>query len=398
MLKNKHLSGFTLVEIIVVLGIIALVAGLGFINFQASNNSSTTFSASRDVLTSDIRLAADKALNEERFQGQRPTGWGVQFIGGYNTYTMFADLDGDRVYDTNEKFKSGKLNQDLKIFPSYGGVLTGSVVFNTGDGKTYFNNNQLPVTPTSHLLLYLLNKNSAVVNTLQITPAGTVSVANKAVVDIAQPNSVAGLIAWYKADALTLNNGDPVSSWTDSSSVLNHATQSGSSRPTFVTNIANYLPVVRFDGSDDYLQLGSTIATVRTLIVVMKWGATMSNYCPIVGDTEVTYGSRFAGDIDSSNKILGPAFSQILNGTAYNNGASVAPGGILKDRANFQIAVFTTTANMRFNTISADRPATLARFTKGDYAEIIVYNTVLSTTDRKAVEAYLSYKYNIPIN
>lgn len=249
----KQLPGFTLIEIIVVLGIIAIIIGLGLVNFQATNDSLTTFSASRDLLLSDLRLTADKALNGERFQGQEPIGWGVQFVGGYNTYTMFADLDGDRVYDTNEKFKSGKLNSDLKVFPLYGGVMTGSVVFNIGNGKTYFNNTELAITPTSHLLVYLLNKNNAVVNTLQVTPAGSVSVANKAVINPIQPNAVTGLVAWYKADALAISNGNPVSSWTDSSGLGNHATQNGSSRPTFITNAINSLPVVRFDGSNDNL-------------------------------------------------------------------------------------------------------------------------------------------------
>lgn len=176
-MSRSHLraSGFTLIEVVVVLGIIVIIVGLGLANFQTTNNSSSTFSASRDMLTSDLRFAANKALNSERFQGEQPTGWGVQLTGGSNSYSIFADLNGNRMYDQKEKFKTVNLNQNIKIYPVYGTSITGSVVFNIGDSKTYFNNNQLAITPTSHLFIYLLNQDYATVKTLQVTPLGTVS-------------------------------------------------------------------------------------------------------------------------------------------------------------------------------------------------------------------------------
>src|ERR1041384_8803564 len=62
------------------------------------------------------------------------------------------------------------------------------------------------------------------------------------------------LVMWLKADSLALANGAPISTWADSSTNLNHATQQTSgNQPAFVANAINGNPVVRFDGSSDFL-------------------------------------------------------------------------------------------------------------------------------------------------
>jgi len=407
---SKQQAGFTIVEIIVVLGIIAIIIGLGLINFQVANDSSTTFSASRDLLLSDLRLTADKALNGERFQGQEPVGWGVYFPGGHNTYIMFADLDGDRVYDANEKFRFVKLNSDLKVYTLFGGTtndesLESTVVFNTGDGKTYFNNTELGITSTTYLLINLLNKNDAVVNTLQITPAGTVSVANPAIKNQAQPDSIDGLIAWYKADALTgLSNGELVSLWDDSSDFNNNATQNGTARPTYITNAVNSLPVVRFNGTNNYLSI-SGISSLQTVFIVMKWVDPTPNYSPILGKTSSTINppphtatlARFWSDTNASGRVIHQTWSYagLRDATVYNNGAQFHSSALMRDKINFQIITLIPTYALYFDNIGSNY---LSYFTSADYAEIIVYDTILSTTDRQAVETYLSYKYNIPLS
>ncbi len=405
---SKQLQGFTIVEIIVVLGIIAIIIGLGLINFQVANDSSTTFSASRDLLLSDLRLTADKALNGERFQGQEPVGWGIYFPGGHNTYIIFADLDGDRGYDAKEKFRSVKLNSDLKVYPLYGETsddndvsIQSSVVFNIGDGKTYFNNTELGITSTTYLLINLLNKNDAVVNTLQVTPAGTVSVANPAIRNQAQPNSIAGLVAWYKADVITLSDGQSVDLWADSSLTGNNATQSGAARPTFKKNIINSLPVVRFNGTNNYLSIPG-ISTLQTVFIVMKWNDPTPNYSPILGKTVPPPPSpanlaRFWSDTNVSGRVIHQTWSYagLRDATVYNNGAQFHSSALMRDKINFQIITLIPTYALYFDNIGSNY---LSYFTSADYAEIIVYSTVLSTTDRQAVEAYLSYKYNIPLS
>lgn len=171
--KPKSLSfGFTLIEVIVTLGIVTIIITFGLLNSQ-KNSPTSTYSLSRDLLSSDLRLTSVKALNAERFQGQEPTGWGVHFIDSSNSYTIFADLNSNRAYDAKEKFKTVNLNPDLKV--KWENYTTGDVVFNATDGKTFLNNIEMPITPTAYLLIGIKNQNNATVKTLQINPLGSVS-------------------------------------------------------------------------------------------------------------------------------------------------------------------------------------------------------------------------------
>lgn len=67
-----------------------------------------------------------------------------------------------------------------------------------------------------------------------------------------------GLVALWRASALSLADGDPVSSWAPSSGTPGTLTASGSERPTFrATGSPSGGPCVEFDGSNDVLSLSS---------------------------------------------------------------------------------------------------------------------------------------------
>ena len=102
-------------------------------------------------------------------------------------------------------------------------------------------------------------------------------------------------MVWLRADAITgLNDTDPVATWPDSSGNSNDATQgTAADRPLYRTNIVNGLPIVRFDGANDFLEspyaasdaaadLQSWFAVFRTtntaLLQIMIWqGAAAAN-------------------------------------------------------------------------------------------------------------------------
>ncbi len=56
------------------------------------------------------------------------------------------------------------------------------------------------------------------------------------------------------------------------------------------------------------------------------------------------------------------------------------------------------TADMYFDNIGANYTSIPNWHTHADYAEVIVYSSVLAEEDRKGIELYLSDKYNIPLS
>ena len=84
-----------------------------------------------------------------------------------------------------------------------------------------------------------------------------------------------GLKGWWKADALSLSNNDPVSSWpTAGTGGANFEWQQGTSanQPTYKTGGPNGLPYVNWDGTNDQMFLAaqsSTTDSTQTIIAVL---------------------------------------------------------------------------------------------------------------------------------
>lgn len=202
------------------------------------------------------------------------------------------------------------------------------------------------------------------------------------------PTSVAGCVLWLKADSLALNNGDAVASWPDSSGNNNNASQGTSAnRPTFYTNIQNGLPAVRATGSH---WVTTPSMTIRTVFVVARH----ETY------TELN-GVFCESGLDKENLRLGGTTTYIVSEDAngfYGSGGSL--------RVN-KVATFNQTMNV-FSILTAVRASARAfvldflrgaqsanRHMRGYIAEVLVYNTVLSDTDRNNIENYLASKYGL---
>lgn len=209
-----------------------------------------------------------------------------------------------------------------------------------------------------------------------------------------------GLLIHLKADAIVgLNDGDPVATWEDSSSNNNDATQgSAGNRPTYQTNEINGLPVVRFDGSNDFLNLVDLSAlTSAEIFFVLKvtntsgghlLGTAGSNHYPFSGDSNLyeSFGTNARKDgiapgVTVSNFHRYSIYSAAGDYAMFHNGSSI----------------FSTASNtVAFSAAPKIGDNGSLNFIAGDIAEIILYDHKLSSGDRTAVQEYLAGKYFSP--
>jgi len=108
--KNKQ-QGFTLVELIVSVSIIALVSSIFLANFH-KYGSKGNVDMSAQKIASDIRMIQSYAFGLKEFNGSRPEGgWGIYFNKANNDeYIVFADDNDGHDYDVLEEYRTIKTN------------------------------------------------------------------------------------------------------------------------------------------------------------------------------------------------------------------------------------------------------------------------------------------------
>ncbi len=223
---------------------------------------------------------------------------------------------------------------------------------------------------------------------------------------------------WYDAYQLNLTNGSSVSTLTDFSGNGNNATQSNSSRrPTFLTNQVNGQNILSFDGTDDFLETGSIsdletnnltwfaigkTSVVHTGVIIRNgyssgagsgseqmWGTYVHSVTGQYASHVRRNNSAFIGGNVGFNTSFN-LFSSVWNGSSSNfsryfNGtligsstlANAVPSGHLRTR------------------IGSDSKTSPEFYFNGQIGEVIVYTSVLNSTQRIIVENYLGNKYGL---
>jgi len=219
---------------------------------------------------------------------------------------------------------------------------------------------------------------------------------------------------WLDAnDSSTITlNGSTVSQWDDKSGNNYHISQAtASNQPTYVTSVLNSKNIVRFDGVNDIMSNASAQPVAgsasRTIFYVFSCNSTFngSNYeyglyfglaSPVDGGViaisqelavRVSNGYRIfnQSNDDGSHAII----SAVQDGTNVSNYSMWKNGSALSA---------TTTRSRALNIgpgIHLGAHPVIANWFDGDIAEVIVYSSALSTSDRESVESYLSNKWGI---
>ncbi len=229
------------------------------------------------------------------------------------------------------------------------------------------------------------------------------------------PRSLSGLLAWYDpsdASSVTLN-GSNISQLADKSGNGRNATQSTAAvQPARVSAVQNGLSVCRFNGTtrNDELVVSIPMSSAVTLF----WLGT-----PTTGkdDTYLVSGSGSGG-----RPAIISRYTLIVGGLGLRRDYAYFGGGgdsavIATSASGFSVVAYTLTDGVSVigylngtQTVSATPANTISglniirlgsasavAFANADLGEFLVWNRVLSASERQRVERYLGRKWGITV-
>jgi hypothetical protein len=242
--------------------------------------------------------------------------------------------------------------------------------------------------------------------------------------------AVPNLSAWFSADALSLTNNAAVATWNSTapspSLSLTQSTTTPTTnppRPLFITNALNGKPVVRFDGSNDYLTGGNilNIGNVgQTIFVVAKnnnaGNANRTLFAKSASGTSVSPNANRYALRTTTNSTMQFSFVDKNSNTFTSVSSPSLPDYSIYttsvDTRNGSIAFFANSAPVQTNFIAPNQNisstysflvgafndangtgAAGSTYFNGDIAEIIVYGRAVTQAERQEVENYMRQKY-----
>lgn len=232
------------------------------------------------------------------------------------------------------------------------------------------------------------------------------------------PASIAGLKLWLDASQIVgLNDGDAVATWSDSSGLTNDVTQStGSKKPTYKTAILNSLPVVRFDGSDDFMETSANFGDNNSLsgdlrcsvFIVYRKSSVSAGYLFGWGTSTIALQAVGIYD-DNSIQQYGFAggnglnFNACANSTWFIREFHKSPGAInatgetiLNGASDLRSGSSSNTPNVRgTDAFRIGRWAEAGLYLNGDVAEVLVYQGSAASYNRTAIRSYLNAKWAV---
>lgn len=231
------------------------------------------------------------------------------------------------------------------------------------------------------------------------------------------PNSVNNNALWLSADGNIVETGGQVMAWVDNSNNgIAFAQGVSANQPILIANqpLINNKPVIRFDGISDYLTAGDVLNVgtngVTTFMVVKGTGSYYAKFgnatspqniygvynigaqqgCEMAGSAYQSLSTTNSTDFHVINVTLDRTTSYLFLRRNFGVVASAPATGISSPSYNF-----TTTNPLMMGRYSMTYTPF---YLNGDVAEVLFYNTNLSTNDRLKVEKYLNDKYAPPVD
>lgn len=152
MKKNKLITGFTLPELLVSMGIFVVILGLTIANFRSGNETSELKLKALEIAENIRRVQSNALVALPLANGTIPERYGIHFASGTAQYMVFAErlgADYDFLYDASERIETINLGTNYMISgmndpentSCTGKVQNGilDIVFVVPGGQTYFN-------------------------------------------------------------------------------------------------------------------------------------------------------------------------------------------------------------------------------------------------------------------
>jgi hypothetical protein len=234
--------------------------------------------------------------------------------------------------------------------------------------------------------------------------------------------SISGLILWldakdpFNTGIKPTQNTNAISTWKDKSGLNNDAIAYTNGNPNYIINGLNSLPAFNFGGVFFY---NNSIRITNDKITIFVVGIIQNSN----GQRSIVFTDGGAGSFDYESPLFLGYFSQGgVNGMgpvrSPNSVNSITPDSSkpyvfdcwfdgAKMYSTVQVGNTTTITNkdssgnfgisyyaVGHSPVKGDNYGAL----NGYLSEILVYNTSLSDTDRKKIEGYLSWKWNLNLN
>ena len=209
------------------------------------------------------------------------------------------------------------------------------------------------------------------------------------------PTNITGCQLWLDASQdnnFTFNNNYTINTWLD---------RSGNNNVATCTGTCNYSKnSVMFNGSVYFTTPYTSSATTETCFIIMTFNnisnpfiidSTVSNgreYCVLNGISKLN--SRSNTTYASGTNTLSTSTTYLLEYSYNSSTINLYYDGTLDSTTSGSFS-FTGNGNTK---IGANQTTGL----NGTINEILIYNSVLTTTQRQVVEGYLAWKWNINSN
>lgn len=246
-----------------------------------------------------------------------------------------------------------------------------------------------------------------------------------------------GLIIHLRADSLSLNDGDPVTVWPDSTTGDRAdgtvKVDPGVSVPTFKANAYNGLPAVHFNGPAKQALMSDQWSWSKnngvTLVILCTGGNDSIDRVVHVGDIGGAVARSFAADVSSNST----GDTETGSGVRFNNGYSLTGAAVSNPivKGQWHVGIRHISTGMRHEEVFysvdsvkplgplvSNEPFRTLNFARdgnviavgngrlqgnwigirdwydGDVAEVLVYNKKLTTDEMRTVLRYFQDKYD----